>query len=319
MSEKPPRKEGDERVSRESQEITPQDIEMASETLRMETGASEAAVKRSAEEAQEVLARLQEAAPEIKPVEAAPEKEAPATVAQSRSFGATVRIGIKRLFGKELTPEENRYRFEELRGKFDKTLQSGDINDAFKTYVDMDTTAWRAGMSEEERVPYRNALKEIELRAVREGRAGDFKKILKNLDRYGLGRGMGFTRTELGLSEGQEIDPKIRDVARESFLNDLRSVTKAGNVRVSNWYANRAATLEEAGLSSREELSNDPVVRKILKEDIIDTAKRMYAKDSWVADPDSKFREFLGNIEREAGIPSDEVMSWKQVKKIVEA
>ncbi len=275
----------------------------------------------SQKEAAELLKRLRanvKAAPlEETPIETPTPGEK--SVGVEMSIGGRARIFAKRLFGRELTPEENRYRFNRFGEEFTRKIAVGDLKGAISDYERLDNERFSRRATEEQFAPYHKAFKEAEARAARTGDAKAFEAILKYNLASGVSHGSTLSREELGLREGETVDPKIAQVALKHFEKLFKEVSGHSNMvgQLSDWYSSHANSLVASGLLSHEQLNEQSWVKNRLRRDVLRQVR-------WIANSDGisganrpKFLENqIAKLAATGVFSRDEIERWGAVKKL---
>jgi hypothetical protein len=220
-------------------------------------------------------------------------------------------VFVKKMFRMELTPEEKKYHIERLTDDFDKLIAEGAFTKAYKQY---DKVFKEKGSHD---VHCEEEIKDTMLKSVAGGDGRTFARLLKLNEEHGLALTPMFMKEELGLKEHEMVNPEIAQVAIDSFYRQLKDVADRGMVNLVDWYENRSESWIESGVVSPEALSHAPGVKKVIQEDIIRTAKRMFSKSSEWGNPVEKFDEYLEQIEEAGILPKAEVWKWEEVQSII--
>lgn len=240
-------------------------------------------------------------------------------VTQKEEIGVIgkTRVFMKHMFGKELTPEENAYRLSVLRDNFTEAIEKGDLNKALKNYGEMNHERFNRGLSGEQFSKYQEEVNSLTRKAVVSGDSKTLDKILTFNMKQGIANGPLFTKQELGLKEGETVSPEVSRVATKHLLEIVKnSFSNKYNEGLENY--GRIDRWVASGLISKEEFSKLPLVRDLVKKDVISTAKIMFDKNSNHGDPDSKFDKFLEMVVDTGVYTKEEVLSWDKIKKLRE-
>ena len=221
-------------------------------------------------------------------------------------------VFVKKMLRMELTPEEKKYHMARLTEDFEKLISEGAYTNAYKQY---DEIFKEKGSHD---AHCEGEMKDAMLKSVVTDDAKTFARLLKLNEKYGLALTPTFTKEELGLKEHEMVSPEVAQVAIDYFYQQLKSVAEGGMVDLMDWYENRSESWIESGIVSPEALSHAPGIKKVMQEDIMRTAKRMFSKKStdW-GNPIEKFEEYLNQVEKAGIFSKAEVWKWEEVQSII--
>ncbi len=225
------------------------------------------------------------------------------------------RVFMKRMFGKDLTPQENAYRLAVLKDNFTEAIEKGDLNKALKNYGEMNNERFNRRLSGEQFSKYQEEVNNITTKAVVSGDSKTLDRILTFNMRQGLANGPLFTKQELGLKDGEKVSPEISKVATKHLLEIVKSsFSNKYNEGLENY--GRIDRWVESGLISKEEFNKIPLVRDLIKKETVFTAKIMFDKNSNYGDAEGRFDKFLEMVTDTGVYTKEEVMSWNKIKKL---
>ena len=307
-------REGEEQkeVKKEAKEFNPGTV-----------AANEAAIKKSQEETEKINAIRAEFEEmgfqvEIPPTKetqgGSPMQDTPEERSPKKEFSTIGKasVFVKKMLRMELTPEEKKYHMARLTEDFEKLISEGAYTNAYKQY---DEIFKEKGSHD---AHCEGEMKDAMLKSVVTDDAKTFARLLKLNEKYGLALTPTFTKEELGLKEHEMVSPEVAQVAIDYFYQQLKSVAEGGMVDLMDWYENRSESWIESGIVSPEALSHAPGIKKVMQEDIMRTAKRMFSKKStdW-GNPIEKFEEYLNQVEKAGIFSKAEVWKWEEVQSII--
>lgn len=232
---------------------------------------------------------------------------------QAKQQGVMSKVGIlmKRFLGRELSPEEESQRLHTLQNTFNETVEQGNFDKMLKIYGNLNNERFQKKISETQFLEYKGKVDDLTRRAVISGDGKTFEKILRfNMENM-IDNGPSFSKEELELQDGERISPEISRVAIKHLSRIIESsFTDGMGIEGLNNYKARLERWVESGVVSREEVNELPIVKKIIKKDILDTAKLMFRKNSIIPDPNSRFESYLTAVSQTGVYSKEEAQSF---------